>query len=117
LIVDVLAKELHSYLLAGGCTTPELRQLGWMDFIRFDLPDTEDARILAGIALHRLVVDAAGTQLNHDGRVVYATLAFAKAKRGGTRPPSALSRDLLAVLATPPITEERLIKWFLESFA
>lgn|GEM_PF-2749222 len=114
---DALAKDLHAYLLAGGCSTPDLRQLGWVDFIRFDLPDTDDARVLAGISLHRLLVDGNGVEINHDGSIVYATLAFAKAKRGGTTPPSALSRDLMRVLADAPVSEERLVKWFLESFA
>lgn len=94
---DALAKDLHAYLLAGGCSTPGLRQQGWVDFIRFDLPDTDDARVLAGISLHRLLVDGNGVEINHDGSIVYATLAFAKAKRGGTTPPSALSRDLIGL--------------------
>ncbi len=54
---DALAKQLYLYLLAGDCNTTELRRLGWFEFLRFDLPDTDDARILAAVALHRLLID------------------------------------------------------------
>ncbi|HEX8243175.1 MAG TPA: hypothetical protein VF541_06760, partial [Longimicrobium sp.] len=107
---DALAKELYLYLLAGECHTAELRRLGWFEFLRFDLPDTDDARVLAAVALHRLLIDDSGAQINHDGRIIYATLAFVIAKRGDPSRPTLVSRGLERVLAAAPVSETALVE-------
>lgn len=112
---DGLAKKLYLYLLAEDCHTPELRRLGWFEFIRFDLPETDDARVLGAIALHRLLVDASGKQINHDDRIVYGTLAFVRAERGGALPTS-VSRELLRILSNDPVAEEVIVDWFTKTF-
>ena len=112
---DELAKLLFQYLLAADCQISELRRLGWFEFLRFDLPDTDDARRLAATALHRLLVGDSGAEINHDGRIVYATLAFVRAVRGGALPTD-VSRSLQRILATSPVEEAALIDWFAATF-
>jgi hypothetical protein len=113
---DALAKELYLYLLAGECSNAELRRLGWFEFLRFDLPDTEDARVVAGTALHRLLIDDSGAPINHDGRIVYATLAFVIAARGDPSRPTQVSRELERILAKAPVGEDTVVAWFRSTF-
>lgn len=112
---DAFAKKLYLYLLAADCHNPELRRLGWFEFIRFDLPDTDDARVFGAVALHRLLIDGSGAQINHDDRIVYATLAFVRAERGGALP-TVVSRELLRLLGASPVSEEAVIQWFTRTF-
>lgn len=112
---DDLAKLLFQYLLAGDCQISELRRLGWFEFLRFDLPDTDDARRLAATALHRLLIGDSGAEINHDGRIVYATLAFVRAVRGGA-PPTDVSLNLQRILGAPPVEEAALAEWFTATF-
>ena len=112
---DAFAKKLYLYLLAADCHNPELRRLGWFEFIRFDLPDVTDARVFGAVALHRLLIDGSGQQINHDDRIVYATLAFVRPERGGALP-STVSRELLRLLADAPVVEETVVEWFTRRF-
>ena len=86
-----LAKLLFDYLSAADVEIGTLRSLGWFDFLRFAVPDTTDARIVAGTAIHWLLVSSNGTQVVHDDRIIYATLAFVRGVRGGELPTIAAS--------------------------
>jgi hypothetical protein len=112
---DQLAKDLYYYLVAADCHSSDLRRLGWFEFIRYDLPDTDDPRVLAAVALHRLLVDDSGTQIHHDDRVVYGILTYVHSRRRG-RLPSTVSRDLMRLLSRPPVAEAALVDWFLAAF-
>lgn len=112
---DELAKLLFQYLLAADCHSSELRRLGWFDFLRFDLPDTDDARLLAAGAIYRLLIDDEGAEINHDGRIVYGALAFVRAVRGGALP-THVSRGLQTILADRPVNEDAVVAWFLATF-
>jgi hypothetical protein len=115
LSADHLAKTLYFYLIAADCHSSELRRLGWFDFIRYDLPETEDARVLAAIALHRLLVDDSGAQINHDDKVLYAVLAFTRSQRGGALP-TTVSKELTIILSRSPVSESTLVEWFCNTF-
>ena len=71
--------------------------------------------MLGAIALHRLLVNTSGKQIHHDDRIVYGTLAFVPAERGGALPTS-VSRELLRILDNHPITEDTVIEWFTKTF-
>ena len=111
---DELAKSLFQYLLAN-CSSSELRNLGWSRFVKFDLPETDDARALAAASVCYLLVDEDGRQINHDDRILYATLAFVQSIHGGPRPTS-LSGGLTRILATTPVNEAEVIRWFTKTF-
>ena len=112
---DDLAKRLFQFLLAGGCPMPELRRMGWFDFLRHDKPDSDDARILAAAAIVYLLVDDDGKEINHDGCVVYATLGFVRGVRGGGLP-SANSKELFDLLAATPVSRVSIEEWFLRTY-
>jgi hypothetical protein len=92
-----------------------LRRLGWFDFIRFNRPDTDDARIFAAKAIHWLLVDDSGAAINYDDRILYAVLAFTQSVRGGALP-STVSRELTYLLSSTPVSESTLEEWFCTTF-
>ena len=112
---DDLTKKLFQFLLAGGCPMPELRRMGWFDFLRHDRPDTDDARIIAAAAIVYLLVDDDGKEINHDGCVVYATLGFVRGVRGGGLP-TANSKELFDALAATPVSRHLIEEWFRRTY-
>jgi hypothetical protein len=112
-----LARSLYNFLAMADCTAEMLRGLGWFDFLRGGLPDTDDARIVAADAVHFMLIDPNGARIQDDDSVLYAALAFVKYERRNTQQPSDLIKGLNLVLHSRPVERRSVRDWFLQAFA
>ena len=75
------AKDLYQFLNHAS-DPPTLRTLGWWDFFRYDVPQTDDCRRVAAHAAYHLLIGDSGRPRNYAPRLLYAILGFCKARAG-----------------------------------
>jgi hypothetical protein len=105
---DRLAKALHPFLTAK-VSVPELKSLGWFDFLNNDRPETNDVVEMSAAAFMYLTVDDAGSW-NGQVNILTGIIAFLNS-RTGKKPGQTDLTDLKSLLSRP-VQQGVIRDWF-----